>query len=311
MEVIDNPNQPLIDALEEISYFYQLQSDKNRANAYFNASAALNSVMSPISSGQEAKQLIKTGIGASISEDIDEFVGNGKIVRLEQLRAQSPELTQVIRTFTRIFGIGPKKALDYYRRGITTIDDLWTKGDLSYVQMKAVIYMEQLEQKISRVEMNVINYEINERLRGIKHEVVGSYRRGKLFSGDIDVLIQEENMNSIHEKLKNVIPYVFSMGNTTLRGIWQMEGFNAHRIDLLIIPEREWSSALLHFTGSKRFNILARQKAKELNLKLNEYGLFNEKGEEYDVRSEEEIFNALGLKYLRPEERTENLIDLK
>jgi DNA polymerase (family 10) len=72
--------------------------------------------------------------------------------------------------------------------------------------------------------------------------------------------------------------------------------------DLRVVSEAEFPYALLYFTGSKEHNTELRGIAKDKGLKLNEYGLY--KGEKLiKCKTEEEIFEALGLKYIPPEMR--------
>jgi DNA polymerase (family 10) len=65
----------------------------------------------------------------------------------------------------------------------------------------------------------------------------------------------------------------------------------------------------MYFTGSKEHNIVMRQRAIEHGLRLNEYGLFRSKAETRDpkllvpCKSEEEVFEKLGLHYVPPEMR--------
>jgi DNA polymerase (family 10) len=85
---------------------------------------------------------------------------------------------------------------------------------------------------------------------------------------------------------------------------------NAHRIDIRLIKPESYAYALMYFTGSQRFNILTRQRAIELGLRLNEYGLFDEEGQSLPGESEEEIFDHLGLVYVAPKNRS-NIAKLK
>jgi len=79
--------------------------------------------------------------------------------------------------------------------------------------------------------------------------------------------------------------------------------------DLRVVSDAEYSSALMYFTGSKEHNIVMRQRAIDRGLRLNEYGLFRSKEETRDAkllvkcRTEEEIFEKLGLHYIPPEMR--------
>jgi DNA polymerase (family 10) len=72
--------------------------------------------------------------------------------------------------------------------------------------------------------------------------------------------------------------------------------------DLRIVADAEYPHALLHFTGSKEHNTALRGRAKDMGLKINEYGLW--RGEEnIACRDEAEIFSHLGLRYIPPELR--------
>ena len=79
--------------------------------------------------------------------------------------------------------------------------------------------------------------------------------------------------------------------------------------DLRVVSDAEFPYALMYFTGSKEHNIVMRQRAIERGLRLNEYGLFRSKTETRDpkllvkCKTEEEIFERLGLHYIPPEMR--------
>jgi DNA polymerase (family X) len=79
--------------------------------------------------------------------------------------------------------------------------------------------------------------------------------------------------------------------------------------DLRVVSDAEFPFALLYFTGSKEHNIVMRQRAIQRGLRLNEYGLFKSEVETRDpkllvaCRTEEEIFQKLGLDYIPPELR--------
>jgi DNA polymerase (family 10) len=83
-------------------------------------------------------------------------------------------------------------------------------------------------------------------------------------------------------------------------------GFQA---DLRVVADSEFASALLYFTGSKEHNIRMRQRAIDLGLRLNEYGLFRAHEETRDPKlrvpcqTEEDIFRTLDLAYIPPEIR--------
>jgi DNA polymerase (family 10) len=77
---------------------------------------------------------------------------------------------------------------------------------------------------------------------------------------------------------------------------------NGLAVDLRVVKDSEFSTALNYFSGSKAHNIRLRMRAEERGLKLNEYGLF--RGEEViPIASEEQLYHALELAYIPPELR--------
>jgi DNA polymerase/3'-5' exonuclease PolX len=76
------------------------------------------------------------------------------------------------------------------------------------------------------------------------------------------------------------------------------------QIDIILVPKKYYYASLIYFTGNKEFNERIRGLAKKRGLRLNEYYLQNTNTKEIKLlRSEREIFDILGIKYLKPEER--------
>jgi DNA polymerase (family 10) len=72
--------------------------------------------------------------------------------------------------------------------------------------------------------------------------------------------------------------------------------------DLRVVPAESFGAALAYCTGSKAHNLALRGIARRRGLKLNEYGLF--RGERRLAgRTEEEVYQALGLPFIAPELR--------
>ena len=77
------------------------------------------------------------------------------------------------------------------------------------------------------------------------------------------------------------------------------------RIDFMLTQEHEYPFALLYFTGSGPFNVAMRNFALSKGYSLSEYGLKDANGKFVGdaFRTEEDIFEFLGLKYIPPEQR--------
>jgi DNA polymerase/3'-5' exonuclease PolX len=312
-------NEHIAELFDLISSYYRQSGDVYRARTYSNAANLISAFPDTITSGQQAKENIP-GIGQSVAADIDEYLSTGKISRLVNLEEQNAETKKVLDLFTSFYGIGTKTANKFYNEGYRTLEDLWYEAPLTEHQRAGIIYREHLALRIPRDEMDLINERLKEIFDSVDPDLIwmiaGSYRRGEANSGDIDVLIQgkgEVDLARIVEELEKAgfIVETLAQGPIKYLGIVRLdEEHPAHRFDIVLLSEEEWPFAVMYFTGSQRFNILMRQRAKDLGLRLNEHGLYDEEGNEEYATSEEDIFNILGVKYLTPEERTRSLKEL-
>ena len=141
----------------------------------------------------------------------------------------------------------------------------------------------------------------------IRCSAAGSLRRHREVIGDIDLLVSSKQPAEVIEFFTSQpgILNVLAKGETKASVL--LEG--GIQSDLRVVSDAEFPFALMYFTGSKEHNIVMRQRAIERGLRLNEYGLFRSKEETRDpkllvpCRTEEEIFEKLGLHYIPPEMR--------
>ena len=100
------------------------------------------------------------------------------------------------------------------------------------------------------------------------------------------------------------------------------------QVDLRVVPKASFGAALQYFTGSKEHNVVVRGRARQMNLRVNEYGVYrettNDQGETVIEciagATEEEVYAAVNLPWFPPELRearnefewaeSENLPDL-
>ncbi|MCX5690499.1 MAG: PHP domain-containing protein [Planctomycetota bacterium] len=88
------------------------------------------------------------------------------------------------------------------------------------------------------------------------------------------------------------------------------------QVDLRILPQSRFGSALMYFTGSKEHNVKMRERAITMGCTLNEWGLFRQDPSDKNAKppqerglapiasaSEEDVFRALGLPWIPPEVR--------
>jgi DNA polymerase/3'-5' exonuclease PolX len=263
-----------------------------------------------------------TGIGTKIQEKIEEILATGSLASAE--RARATKAPDVLDIFQNIYGVGPKKAADLIAAGYTTLEGLRAAATLpvnakllTKNQRIGLQYYADLLERIPRAEMDEHNAVLMARkpaaLEGI---VVGSYRRGRPDSGDIDMMIctrsaevdAEAALKDYVKALQSAgyLKEVLALGPHKCLAICQLAGKSARRLDLLVTPPESFACSVFYFTGSDGFNVAVRALAKEKGFTLNEHGLFRTATGVAvgGLKTERDIFTALGLKWKEPAERT-------
>jgi len=144
----------------------------------------------------------------------------------------------------------------------------------------------------------------------IRCSTAGSLRRFREIIGDIDLLASSKKPAEVIASFVSEpgVASVSARGDTKATVILA-GGIQA---DLRVVSDAEFPFALAYFTGNKEHNIIMRQRAIDRGLRLNEYGLFKSKEETRDpkllvrCKTEEEIFEKLGLTYVPPEMREDH-----
>jgi len=247
-------NEDFINILAEFTELMMQQGEVFRAKAYQKAQEAIMVYQNDITSVDQL-QGIKS-IGSTILAKLTEYVETGTIRSLENER-KNP-----INILTKVYGIGPKKAQELIKTGITTIEDLiMNKHLLNDIQLKGLRYYSDINEKIPRTEIDQYKLVFDRLIpANSNYEIVGSYRRGKQFSGDIDVIITNRlDDRAIFETFldrlvtEGIIIESLSRGKIKSLTITRLpfENMKARRVDFLYSPPEEYPFAILYFTGSK------------------------------------------------------------
>ena len=139
---------------------------------------------------------------------------------------------------------------------------------------------------------------------------VGGYRRKKAFLHDIDIMTLKSpdqvkrDLRTMHARaIKEESTFrflgLYAEGTRRLGVMISHKDYN-YRTDIFFTTKEEYPYALLHYTGSKQFNIRIRAKAKHLKLKLNQFGLYDAKNNIIVLKNEKAILKYLGIKYVAP-----------
>jgi NAD-dependent DNA ligase len=299
-------NSSLANLMNTLADIMSKKGEPMKARAYSKAEETILG-SDPFYSPDDLKG--KPGIGITILSKIKEYLEKGKLDIIEREHSKPEYL------FANIYGIGSKKAKELVAQGIDSLESLKSKKEevLNKVQQVGLQYYEDILERIPRAEIDKYNDIFRKAVpKSAKYEIVGSYRRGQLNSGDIDMILTSENPADFDDFLdrlieQGVIAEVLSRGKTKCLVIANIPQSNKYRrVDFLYTNSREYPFAVLYFTGSKGFNERMRAHALTKGYSLNEHGFsLGKKGEKLDreFKDERDIFDFLGLQYKEPTER--------
>lgn len=309
-------NQEFSKILGESADLMMRKGEVMKARAYNRARDTIQSIDQDIKSVEQLKNT--PTIGATIYDKLDEYTKTGKVALLEQYK------NDPLIAFTNIYGIGPKKAEELVKKhNIRSIEELREKQDivLNNIQRIGLKYYEDILDRIPRNEIAKYDCEFMKTFKkesqtiNTYYEIVGSYRRGAINSGDIDIIIASDDrsvFNRVIDSLisKKMIVEVLSRGDTKCLVIAKLTPRSkARRVDFMFTTRQEYPFAILYFTGSKDFNTAMRGHALRMGLSMNEHGFTNKDSQQklvsHDILSEKDIFDKLNLVYVPPEKRVD------
>ena len=319
--------QDIINNLNILAIYWKQEGDVFRNRAYEKAIISLKNLDNDnITSVNQVKDL--PGFGKTMIDKIKEYLETGQIrkaieVKLLIKTAKKPEGTSkegILALFQTIPGVGKPWAEKFWDAGMRNFDDLRKNPQLMQHQQRVGLeYYDDLQKRIPRDYIYIfelmcralLNIEFGE--SSYTMIIAGSYRRKLETSGDIDMLITS-NVFSLKDVAnlfirKKIIVANFGQDDKPSKEKYMCvahcpsSDFHFH-MDIVMLPEDEWGSGLLWFTGSKTFNVELRYTAKKKGYTLNQHGLFKrDTGERIPVFTEKEILAFLGKNWIPPEKR--------
>ena len=153
-----NSNEDIIVILEELE---KHSTDVYRTKAYNKAIENLKHYPKRIESEQEA--LMIPGIGKGFAAKIHEILVTGTLREYEVIKKMYPDLDKITSMFKKIYSVGPKTAMQWYRAGYKTYSDI-PFDQLSEVRRVSIQYMNETEQKIPREDNATV---LNNNIRAV------------------------------------------------------------------------------------------------------------------------------------------------
>lgn len=290
-------------------------ANRFRVQAYRRAARLVGAFVRNVADmrGEELDEL--PGIGPDLAGKIITLAHGGRLPLLDELeREVSPGVTALL----AIPGLGPKRVHQLHEAlGIDTVAGLMEAANAGKLH-DIPGFGPGLETKIMRALASGVAAKPRTLLavaeqsgipllqdlwhaEGVRQaEIAGSYRRRRETVGDIDIVVAAAANQKVMKRFTSygAVSEVVEQGPT--RATVRLR--NGVQVDLRVVPEESFGAALCYFTGAKAHNIKLRQIALGQGLKLNEYGL-HRGVRQIAGRTEEELYERLGLRYIPPELR--------
>ena len=288
-----------------------------RIRAYRNASRTISTTAESLSdlvaNGTDLTQF--SGIGKDLAKQIHEIITKGEHSALNELRKQIPG---GVLDMLRIPGVGPKKVSVFFNElGLKSLADLKAACEAGRISLlkgfgkkteesilanidQAAEFSLRVSIADARAAAEIIVEDLQQLPEVEQAAVAGSCRRRRETCGDLDILATCSDSGPPMDLLAShpLVEAVLQRGETKQR-VRLKTGIE---LDLRVVPEASFGAAMQYFTGSKEHNVVVRQRAKDLGLKVNEYGVF--RGEEQIAgRTEADVYESVGLPWFPPELR--------
>jgi len=304
---------------EDIADMLEIKGDNPfRIRAYRKAARNIRTLAEDLEIFADEGRLDQIpGIGSGMKEKIYEILDTGRLQFYEELKNEiPPSLVKLL----SIPGVGPKLAKRFYEeldiRDIEHLEKMAKEHRLAGLpgikektEQNIIKGIEMVKRGLERMTLGValpIANEIVNQLSELSEvkriSTAGSLRRGKETIGDIDILTTSSNSKKVMDTFISLplVERVLVCGDTK-SSIITYDGIH---VDLRVVEPESYGSALAYFTGSKAHNIRIREIAMKNSLKINEYGVFDEKnGMKIACENEEEIYQILDMPFIVPELR--------
>ncbi len=256
------------------------------------------------------------GVGKAIAAKAAEFIATGRIAYHDDLKASIPP---VLFEMVKIPGLGAKKALAIHSKlGVASIGELEyackenrlveLPGFGAKTQTKILAGIESLRRFQGRYlisDARPVAEKIVMQLAKIPGvsaaAVAGSIRRQKETIGDIDIVVGAIDSTPVMQAVIE-LPGLLSViaQGPTKTSVTLGNGLN---VDVRAVTPKEYPCALHHFTGSREHNVNLRGLARDMGLKINEYGVERTDGSQVPIEDEAALYRLLGMAYIEPELR--------
>ncbi len=304
-------------ALREISLYLQLQGENAfKVRAYDLAADRVLGV------GEKLPAVVREGrlaelpnIGPALAEKILTLHTTGTLPLLESLRASYPpgilELLELpdlgprkVQALFASLGVGDLVSLEKALRD-GRVRTLKGFGEKSESRLLAGLDRHRTARTRRRLGdvlgvALALKDELAQAPGVVRIEVAGSVRRFCELVTDVDLVASAEDAGPVLAALaeRKGVAEVLGLGESKC-SVRLADGL---QVDLRVLPDADFATALHHFTGSKAHHVRLRGRARDLGLTISEWGIFRGT-EKLSVPDEAALYRILDMAYVPPELR--------
>lgn len=329
-------NQTIINIFKELQLYWEIKGDTHRSNAYRNAINVLESYHKPILKSYDIPDL--PGIGKRSIDKMKLIIDKGYTLK-DFIPEEDLQLIKAYSSLIKIKDVGKIQAIKWIKEyDILSLKDLKKKVKnkeitLTDGQKIGLKYYKDLNTPIPRQEIIKLEKIVNKTVRQLNNDlevyILGSYRRNKPFSRDLDVLLVNPrivNITQLSQAVSIIKSFIIKLSENgisqlpvkigslnevtkkknlksiNIEYLWKSKFSKGYwrKVDLKFFAYESKITSIMYFTGSRNFNRTIRERLKNIGYLLNQYGLFKKKLKTY--KSEKKG----GVKYVRIHIKYEN-----
>ncbi|KAF7656099.1 hypothetical protein LDENG_00046170, partial [Lucifuga dentata] len=197
----------LWDAFEVLAENYEFNEFEGPCLAFRRAASVLKSLPWAVQCLGAIQDL--PCLGEHTKAVIEEILQYGHSFDVEKIL--SDERYQTLKLFTSVFGVGPKTAEKWYRRGLRSFTDILAEPSihLNRMQQSGFLHYGDISRAVSKAEAQALGNIIDEAVRTITPDAIltltGGFCRGKEFGHDVDFILTTPELGKEKSLLPNVI----------------------------------------------------------------------------------------------------------
>uniref|UniRef100_A0A8C6UM51 Deoxynucleotidyltransferase, terminal n=1 Tax=Neogobius melanostomus TaxID=47308 RepID=A0A8C6UM51_9GOBI len=228
-----NKNKRFTDALEVLVEYHELTEIEGPRVAYSRAASVLKSLPWTIESMGGTEALPCVGEKTRTLIQVTGWYYSYIVLNISD---------QEYILFTSVFGVGPKTADKWYRRGLRSFSQILADPDvqLNRMQQNGFLHYTDLSRGLSAAEARAVEAVVGETVRTVAPNarvvLTGGFRRGKEFGHDVDFIVTTAEPG----RENSLLPLI--MGRLEEQGLLLFQAHHPSTLALKKIPCRRFEA---------------------------------------------------------------------